>query len=169
MNPYGSPLKYFPFAVDLKGKQTLVVGGGKIAERKALALFRAEAHVRVVSPTVTEALKGMINNSQIEWEQKEIEQGDLQDIRLIIAATNNKTINEKVSRWAKEKNIWINVVDKPVLSDFISPAIFFAEEGIVSVYSDGKDPVLSRDLKNFIKDYWNEFLSYRDKPQNSAG
>ena len=169
MNPNKISLKYFPFAVDLEGKQTLVVGGGKIAERKALALLEAKAYVRVVSPTVTDTLRDMIESSQIKWKPREIEQQDLRDVRLIIAATNNRSVNEKVSRWAHENNIWINVVDKPALSDFISPAVFFAQEGIVAVYSDGKDPVLSRDLKNFIKDQWNEFLSYRNKSQISAG
>ena len=161
------PLKYFPFAVDLKGQKVLVVGGGKVAERKVLSLLQAEACVQVVSPQITEGLMDLVVKFKIKWKQKEVDRNDIKNIRLTIAATDNKIINEKVSMWAKNENIWVNVVDKPALSDFISPAVFFAGEGIVAVYSDGKDPVLSRDLKNFIKEKWNEFLSYRDGSQDS--
>ena len=161
------PLTYFPFAVDLQGQKVLVVGGGKVAERKVFALLKARADVWIVAPQLTGSLQELNASSRVQWQQKDIARTDLQGFRLVIAATNHTGINEDVSRWAKAAGVWINVVDNPGLSDFISPAVFFAEEGIVAVYSDGKDPVLSRDLKNFIERQWHEFLSYRDQlPHN---
>jgi len=59
----------------------------------------------------------------------------------------------------------VNVVDRARLSDFISPALLYMPKAIVAIYTEGKDPVLSRDLKNFLKERWDEFLSYRDRLQ----
>ena len=57
----------------------------------------------------------------------------------------------------------VNVVDNPSLSSFISPAVFRAGGAVVAVYTHGRDPVLSRDIKNFLKEQWDVFLSYRNR------
>ncbi|MDP8213082.1 MAG: bifunctional precorrin-2 dehydrogenase/sirohydrochlorin ferrochelatase [Candidatus Zapsychrus exili] len=158
-----SKLKYFPLAVNLKGKHALVVGGGKVAERKTLSLYQAGARVQVVAPNITVALKSLLDKGKIVWVKRVVNKGDVDGMHLVIAATNNKKVNESISRWAKNKLVWVNVVDKPALSDFISPAVFNNDQAIIAVYTDGKNPVLSRDVKNFLKDNWNEFLSYRNK------
>jgi len=166
MNEFKSQLMYFPFAVTLKNKKVLVVGGGKVAERKVLSLYQAGAFVSVVSPHLTDELKSLVDEDRIRWIPRNVQKRDINGVRIIIAATNDSHVNQSVSRWAKEKCIWINVVDKPILSDFISPAVFHSEEAIIAVYTDGRNPVLSRDVKNFLKERWNEFLSYRNKLQN---
>ena len=68
-----------------------------------------------------------------------------------------------MSLWARKRSILVNVVDDPDLSDFISPAVFRSHNALVTVYSDGKNPVLSRDLKNYLKEQWNDFIAYRDR------
>jgi siroheme synthase-like protein len=157
------PLRYYPIAVNLRKKPTLIIGGGKVAERKIGALRRAGAKVRVVSPTLTPLLRRLAKEKDIEWIRRRARAGDIKGTHIVVAATNDSSINRKVSRWAREKRVWINVVDKAALSDFISPAVFHADKGIVTVYTDGKDPVLSRDLKNFLKERWDDFLLYRNR------
>jgi len=157
------PLRYYPLAVTLDNKPVLVVGGGKVAERKVDSLRSAGAKIRLVSPTATLGLKDLARKNKIKWIQRYVQKSDIAKLHLVVAATDNRKINEKVSQWARQRKIWINVVDKTALSDFISPAVFRPEKSIVAVYTDGKDPVLSRDLKNFIKERWDDFLSYRHK------
>ncbi|MEE8360445.1 MAG: bifunctional precorrin-2 dehydrogenase/sirohydrochlorin ferrochelatase [Candidatus Omnitrophota bacterium] len=155
--------KYYPIALNLKDKHALVVGGGKIAQRKVVSLRRAGALVRVVSPEITSTLKRFCEAGDIEWIERRVRPSDVKRADMIIAATNDPEINKKVSRLARQEGILINVVDDSHLSDFISPAVFRARSGIVAVYTDGKDPVLSRDLKNFLKEKWRDFLRYRSR------
>ncbi len=156
-------LQYYPLAIRLSGKVALVVGGGNVAQRKIEALFISKVKVRLASPVITPKLEILAKKGKIEWLPRYVKKSDIKGADIVIAATDNKAVNEKVSRWAGKEKAWINVVDKPLLSDFISPAVFRTNKSIITVYSDGKDPVLSRDLKDFLKEHWNDFLSYRNR------
>lgn len=157
-------MRYHPIAVSLSKKPVLVIGGGPVAERKVRALLETGAKIRVVSPTATSALRRLARQKSIKWTRRPVRKSDIKDAHIITAATNSKGTNEAVSRWGRKRRIWVNVVDKPLLSDFISPAVFRTGNSIITVYTDGKDPVLSRDIKNFLKERWDDFLSYRNRP-----
>lgn len=154
---------HYPLAINLEGRLAVVAGGGKVAERKIKKLLEAKARIRVVSPNITPGLKRLASRSKIVWVPGFVRNGDLRFASIVIAATSDHSVNKSVSEWARQQNIWVNVVDKPDLSDFISPAIFRKQNAIVAVYTNGRDPVLSRDLKNFLKEHWDVFLSYRHR------
>jgi precorrin-2 dehydrogenase/sirohydrochlorin ferrochelatase len=156
-------LKYYPIAVRLYKKLVLVIGGGKVAERKVKSLLEAGASIRIISPTVTPGLKRLAEKKQIRWLRRSVRKTDISSAYIIVAATDNSVINKDISRWAKRHRIWTNIVDQSVLCSFVSPAVFRSGDAIVAVYTDGKDPVLSRDIKNFLKEHWDDFLSYRNR------
>jgi len=160
--------RYYPVAVNLNGKRALVVGGGRVAERKVGRLLAAGAFVVVVSPALTSGLSKLKNGNKITWERRKVSKKDVAGKGIIIAASNDQKVNAKLSQWAQQKKIWHNVVDNPRLSDFISPAVFKADRAYIAVYTNGRDPVLSRDLKNFLKENWDEFLSYRKRLQKHS-
>ncbi len=155
--------KYYPIAVNLKGSLVVVVGGGKIAERKILTLLGAGADIRVISPDLTLKLRRLAETGRVGWLKRKVHNADFRKARLVIAATNNAGVNENVSKWARRRKALVNIVDQARLSDFISPAILTVGRAIIAVYTNGKDPVLSRDLKNFLKEHWDVFLSYRNR------
>lgn len=156
-------MRYYPIAVRLKNQLVVIIGGGNIAERKVLNLLKSGSRVRIVSPRLTSTLHSIYRKGGLEWLSHRVKKSDLQNSQLVITATNNKRINQDVSRWAKKQRIWVNVVDQPGLSNFISVAFSHIGKAIIAVYTDGKDPALSRDLKNFMKEHWDDFLSYRRK------
>ncbi len=156
-------LSYYPLAVSLHKRLVVVVGAGTVAQRKIEGLLEAGAHIRVVSPEIAPGLARLISQKKIKHIARSIQKRDLHGAYIIIAATDDSEVNERVSKWAREERTWVNVVDKPVHSDFISPAVFRNKKSIVTVYTDGKDPVLSRDLKSYIKERWDDFLSYRNR------
>ena len=156
-------MKHYPIAVKLASKSVLVIGGGPVAERKVLSLLETGARVRVISLTLTPQLLRLKGLKRISWLKGRVRKKDLAGAKFIIAATDDRKANKDVSSWAKSKSIPVNVVDQPSLSSFISPAILRRGKAILAVYTDGKDPVLSRDLKNFLKEQWDEFISYRDR------
>ena len=156
-------MKYLPIAVKLKNKRVLVVGAGKIAERKIDTLLAAGADLCVVSPRATRRIKRLYSKGYIKWVKRYAQRTDIRGAKLIVAATNNARVNKYVSQWSHEFEIPINVVDKPAISNFISPAIVQFKNALIAVYTDGKDPVLSRDLKNYLKETQDDFVSYRSR------
>lgn len=156
-------MQYFPIAVKLKNKRVLVLGGGNVAERKVLSLLEAGAKVCVVSPDLTKQLSELFELGQIEWIDRKFQDIDIYGIDVVIAATNNSLINKRISQLAHARNILVNIVDEPILSSFISPAVIRSKNAIIAVYTDGTDPVLSRDLKNYLKEKWDEFIRYRNR------
>jgi len=158
--------KYFSIAIRLKDKKALIVGGGEVAERKAKTMLDFGARVRVVSPTLTTALKGLVRSGKIKWLNRPVRSPDVKGVDIIIAATSSTGINRKISHWAKRQGILVNVVDNAELSSFISPAVATIDKAVISVQTNGRQPELSRDIKNFLKENWDVFLSYRRRLQN---
>lgn len=154
---------YYPIALKLKGRTALVVGGGEVAERKVKTLLQFGARVRVVSPDLTPVLRRLFKFRRVIWLNRVVRPSDVNAADIIIAATSDAAVNKKISRWARGKGILVNVVDRAKLSSFISPAILRASKAVVAVYTHGRDPGLSRDLKNFLKEHWDVFLSYRNR------
>ena len=157
-------MDYYPIAVKLKKKRAVVVGGGNVAERKVLSLLAAGGRVKVVSPELSTRLAALLRDKKISWVRNVFRPGDIDRADIIIAATSSRSVNKKVSARARKSGKLINVVDDKLLSDFISPAVIKKGRAIVAVYTDGREPELSRDLKNFIKEHWGDFLSYRNRP-----
>ena len=159
----GVVVKYFPIALNLNDKRVLVVGGGKVALRKVEALLEAKANILIVSPEVINEVKKIIESGDVGWEKRLVCCNDINNVDIVIAATNDSNVNQQLKQWCEKEKVLINVVDRTEMCDFISPAVLRFDKALVAVYSDGKDPVLSRDLKNYLKEQWDDFLSYRHR------
>jgi len=156
-------MKFYPIAVNLNNKNAVVVGGGAVAQRKILSLLCARARVTTVSLTITGELKKLVKSNKVAWIRHAVREADLKGADLVIAATSDRDVNKVVRKWARKAGALVNVVDDRLLSDFISPAILKKEQAIIAVYTDGKEPELSRDLKDYLKEHWDGFLSYRHR------
>ncbi|MFC1479954.1 bifunctional precorrin-2 dehydrogenase/sirohydrochlorin ferrochelatase [Candidatus Omnitrophota bacterium] len=156
-------MDYLPIAINLKDKRVVVVGGGQVALRKIKTLLDAGARVHVISPAAAPGVKRLARGRAITWAPRHVRRTDIRNASFVVAATNNSVVNERISRWAHEHDVSVNVVDHPAISDFISPAVIRLKKAIIAVYTDGRDPILSRDIKNFLKERWGDFLSYRNR------
>jgi siroheme synthase-like protein len=110
----------------------------------------------------------LAKKTKLKWLKRKVTKNDISKARIVIAATNDALVNKNVSLWSKQQGILVNIVDNPALSTFISPAVFKNNKAIIAVNSNGRDPEFSRDLKNFLKEQWDEFLSYRRRLQKRA-
>jgi len=158
-----STILYYPLALNLKGKLVVVIGGGRVSEHKIKNLLLSQAKIKIVSPVITCGLKRLVSQGKLTWVPRLVRSADLRFASLVIAATSSLLVNKSVSKWARKHGALVNVVDDPVLSDFISPAVFRASKAVVAVHTNARDPVFSRDLKNFLKENWSVFLSYRNR------
>ncbi|MBU0654208.1 MAG: siroheme synthase CysG [Gammaproteobacteria bacterium] len=140
-------MDHFPVFLDLHGRSCLVVGGGKVAERKLDSLLKAGAHVTVVSPEITDEMRITLDQQNAHWQAREFADSDADGQFLIIAATNNGKVNAHVAALADARNIPVNVVDDQSLCSFIVPSVVDRSPVIVAVSTGGASPVLARQLR----------------------
>ncbi len=136
-----------PVFLKLRETPTLVVGGGDVAERKIDLLLRAGASVTVISPTLCEAVMGLHDRQLIHWIAEPFHPKALANARIVIAATDDRSVNRAVFEAAGEKGIPVNVVDQPDLCTFTVPSIVDRTPVIIAIGTGGASPVLARMLK----------------------
>jgi len=141
-------MDFLPIFLNVKGKHCLVVGGGEVAKRKATVLLEAGATVRVVAPQIESGLAGQQN---VEAITAHFASHHLDDVALVIAATNDRGVNLKISELARARNIPVNVVDDPELCSFIMPAILDRSPLMIAFSSGGASPVLTRMLRGKLE------------------
>ena len=137
-------MEYLPIFAQLKGRSCLVVGGGSVAERKVAQLLLAGARVTVLSKEMTERLKELCGEGKIKYEVGPFSRADLAENWLVIAATDNRSVNKEVAEAAEAERRLCNVVDDPALCSFIMPAIVDRDPITVAIGSNGQSPVISR-------------------------
>jgi len=143
-------MRYYPIYLDLKGRPALVVGGGAVAEGKALQLVEAGARVTVVSPELTGALSAAAGRGEITHLAGSFIEENLNGMFLVISATADRKVNEKVANAARERGLLCNVVDQGDLCDFITPALVTRGELQISVSTGGGSPTLTQRVKREV-------------------
>jgi len=138
---------YYPVNLKIEGKKCVVVGGGKVAERKVKLLLEKDALVTVVSPKVTVSLQKLHREAKIGHWSAAYSPSHLRDVFLAIAATNDRAINSRVAKDANRFGILVNVVDSPAESGFILPAILSRGDLTIAVSTAGRSPALARKIK----------------------
>lgn len=140
-------MDHLPIFVNIRKKPCIVIGGGDIALRKINLLLKAKAKVYCLSPVFCKGIKNLSKDGHITLINKSFDQTDIKDYSIIIAATDDKSVNSLISSIAQDKKIPVNVVDSPELSSFIMPSIVDRSPLIIAVSSSGKAPVLSRIIR----------------------
>ncbi|MDC1066182.1 siroheme synthase CysG [Candidatus Pseudothioglobus singularis] len=140
-------MDHLPIFINIRKKPCVVIGGGDIALRKINLLLKAQAKVDCLSPLFCKGIKNLSKDGHITLINKSFDQTDIKDYSIIIAATDDSSVNSSISAIAQVKKIPVNVVDSPELSSFIMPSIVDRSPLIIAVSSSGKAPVLSRMIR----------------------
>ncbi|MDY6449865.1 siroheme synthase CysG [Acinetobacter faecalis] len=142
----------FPISLKLQQQPCLIVGGGRIAYRKAVLLAKAGAEIHVVAPEIEESLLDLVHKSQGQYVQAPFSLDiPLRPYRLVIAATNDKAVNATVFEVCEAENILVNSVDDPPHCRFMVPAIVDRSPLVISIASNGTSPVLSRQIRTQLE------------------
>jgi precorrin-2 dehydrogenase/sirohydrochlorin ferrochelatase len=143
--------EYYPVYLDLSRKKCLVVGGGKVAERKVKSLLKCGAKVFVVSPVLTGWLEQSVSAGKVTAIRRNYTTTDLEDAFLVIGATDNHEINNKVAEECSERNILVNIVDQTAKCNFIVPAVIRQGALSISVSTGGNSPMLARRIREELE------------------
>lgn len=141
---------YYPLFADLTGRRCLVIGGGRVAQRKVTALLRCGARVTVVSPVLTRRLAAEARTGVIRHLARRFRAQDLRGVWLVYAATDDARINQQVFREATRRRIFANVVDEPALCSFIAPAIVTRGGLTVAVSTGGGSPTVAKRVRDDV-------------------
>nr|WP_257233387.1 MULTISPECIES: siroheme synthase CysG [unclassified Acinetobacter] len=142
----------------LQQQPCLIVGGGRIAYRKAVLLAKAGAQLTVCSPEIEDDLLTLVNKTQGQYLNSIYHESVYQEnaialrqFRLVIAATNDKAVNQAVFEACEAENVLVNSVDDPPHCRFMVPAIIDRSPLVISVASNGTSPVLSRQIRTQLE------------------
>jgi len=144
-------MKYFPVFLDARNISAMVVGGGEVATRKIELLLKSTTNITVMSESVCASVERLINLNQLTWLRHNYQTGHLVNINLVIAATDNMSVNKAIYQEATPLNILTNVVDQPELCTYITPAIIDRSPMIIALSSSGSSPILIRMLREQIE------------------
>jgi uroporphyrin-III C-methyltransferase/precorrin-2 dehydrogenase/sirohydrochlorin ferrochelatase len=142
----------FPISLKLQQQPCLIVGGGHIAYRKAVLLAKAGAALHVISPDIDANLLEIVEQSGGQYTKAAYGSGfALRDYRLVIAATDDKAVNQAVFEACEAENVLVNSVDDPPHCRFMVPAIIDRSPLVVSIATNGASPVLSRQIRTQLE------------------
>ena len=146
----------YPLNVDLSGRSLILVGGGKVAERKVRGILSAgtETSICVIAPQITTVLQEHAAAGRLCWKQACYADGMLEGAFLVYAATDLREVNAAVAAEAKRRGIPVNVIDDPAASTFQVPASIRRGELILSVSTAGGSPALSRAIRMELEEMY---------------
>ena len=148
-------MSYFPMFIELNDEDCLVVGGGRIALHKVKVLKDFGARITVVAARILPELKAA---EDIEFQERRFAPEDVEGRRLVIAATDDKEQNHRISMICKKKHIPVNAVDQTEDCSFIFPAYLKENEVVAAFSSGGQSPVVTQYLKEQMRSVMSELL-----------
>lgn len=150
-------MRYYPLYMDMKEKTFLVVGGGRVACRKARSLLRSEASLIVISKEFSKEFR-RIEDERLSLYRMSAEEffekhGNLLDkVDFALLATDDREVNRRLAERMKELRILTLVADEKEESDFIMPSVIEKEMLRIAISTEGGSPVISKMIKSRIEE-----------------
>jgi len=144
-------MDYLPLFLDLKGRPCLLVGGGEIAQRKLDLLLRAGADIEIVSPVLGEGTRGLVAAHGLTVHTRPFAPEDVRGRYLVVAATDDPTVNAAVFEAGNASQTLVNSVDQPEISSAIFPAIVDRSPVQIAISTGGSSPTLARVVRGWIE------------------
>jgi len=153
---YNGDMPKFPIYLDMSGRRGVVIGAGSVAVRKVQALHEAGARVTVVAEKIDSAHSDAIELANVELILSLYSKNYLVGATLVIAATNDSTLNRQVYHDCQELQILCNVVDQPELCDFFTPAVVKRGDLQIAIGTDGNCPAYAGHVRRKLEGLFTE-------------
>jgi precorrin-2 dehydrogenase/sirohydrochlorin ferrochelatase len=138
--------QFYMACLDVQGRRCVVVGGGSVGTEKALGLLACGAQVTVVAPELDPDL----HRAPVVWRPRRYRARDLSGAFLVVAATSDRHVNERVYADAEARGLLCNVADVPDLCNFILPAVHRQGPIAIAVSTGGASPALAQRIRSDI-------------------
>ena len=137
--------------VGLSRMRCVVVGGGHIAARKAQAIVEAGARPVVISPALCDSLEALVSAGEVTHVRRDYRRGDCAGAMLVVAATDDSSVNRQVSCECRSRRVLVNVVDQPDDCSFYAPAVIRRGGLMVAVSTGGGSPAFARHMREMLE------------------
>jgi siroheme synthase-like protein len=127
----------FPIALHAERVTAVVVGGGSVGTRKALALGDAGASVQVISPIVTPELEAAERLRRVTIVREVYHARYLDHATLVVAATDSREVNAQIAVDANSRGKLVNITDYPDEGNFHTMALHRSGDVTIAVSSGG--------------------------------
>ena len=149
-------MRYYPVHLDIQNRNCLVVGGGSVGTRKVVTLLDCGAHVTVISPRVSDPLRDFAISGSIKLKERPYQTGDLDDMFLVIGATDDEDLNRQISNDADQLNTLCNIADRPEVCNFILPSIVQRDDLVITISTSGQSPAMAKKLRKTLESQFGE-------------
>lgn len=160
----------YPIFLELRGRRVVLIGGGAVALRKAETLLEAGARLVVVAEQIDDMLALKAKDKDAELIKSKYSKDYLMGAALVIAATNDHSLNKQIYKHCQKLEILCNVVDEPELCDFFVPAVVRRGDLQIAVGTEGQCPAyaghLRGKLEKLFTDEHGKFLAELEKLRN---
>lgn len=144
----------YPLHVNLEGKRCVIIGAGKVAERKIEILRKHGAVIRLVAPQATPRLRALAESGDLTWMRNLYHAGHLEGAFLVIAATDLREINATVARDAQERHLLVCCADGFADGNFTTPALVTRGDLTLTVSTNGSSPTLAAVLRERLEEQY---------------
>ena len=142
---------FYPVFLNLTGRRCVIIGGGQIATGKISKLLDSGANIVVISPDVTEEIQNLSANGFTELYLRKYQVGDIDGAFLVIAATNDRAVNQQIFEDAEKSGVLLNAVDDMPHCSFIAPSVVERGSVTVAISTGGASPALARKLRETLE------------------
>lgn len=127
----------FPVALHGERMTAVVIGGGTVGTRKALALADAGALVTVVSPDATPELAEADRLRRLTLVRESYRKEQIERATLVIAATDSHEVNAQIAVDANARGKLVNITDYPDEGNFHTMALHRSGDVTIAVSAGG--------------------------------
>lgn len=151
----------FPLFIDSTDKKVIVYGCGVIATRRIKTLMKFNFQIDVIGRTPSKELEALLDESEscerIKFYRKAINDSDISKINketfLVVAATSDRNINNKIAERAKEFGVFHSIADAKDECDVFFPAIRTKDEVVIGIAGDGSNHKKTREIADNIRSF----------------
>jgi uroporphyrin-III C-methyltransferase/precorrin-2 dehydrogenase/sirohydrochlorin ferrochelatase len=144
-------MQAFPLFIKLQDRPVLLVGGTDAAAAKLRLLLKAGARCTVVAPEASADLVALLGEAGVTFHKRAFQATDIDGHQLVFSAHEDEADDRAVVVAAKARQVLVNVVDRPALTDLVMPAVVDRGEVVVAISTQGAAPVLSRKVRALIE------------------
>jgi siroheme synthase-like protein len=144
-------MAYLPIYLDVSARPCVVVGGGRVAERKVRALLEREALVTVINPAAGDAIAAQAAHGAIVWHRRKWRPGDLAGFALVFCAVEDRETSRAIAAEARALGIPVNVADRPELCTFVAAATVRRGDLQIAITTAGASPALAARIRERLE------------------
>lgn len=148
----------YPAFLDLSHALCLVIGGGKVAQRKIEGLVEGGAkRIRLISPTATAAARSLADQGEVEWLRRKAEVRDLDEVaahpgtKIVFLCTSSGPFQREMAAACAERALLVNVADGPAESTFLVGSVVRRGAIQVAISTGGESPMLASNLREKVE------------------